>query len=154
MGQEWVRAGEGGGTERALWPWGMWHEKAVRQALPHLPALSSMQPPSVPLGLLCPTTPRESIPAHTWPGCPGVGWHLPADAHVSPTVVYLCGPPEMLRQIMQVAQRENLTNGDYVFFYLDVFGESLRGDSAHDPFKPWQQSPGQDLGLREAFQVS
>ena len=60
----------------------------------------------------------------------------------------------MLRQIMQLAQQENLTNGDYVFFYLDVFGESLRGDSARDPFKPWQQSPGQDSGLREAFQVS
>ncbi|NXX79842.1 ANPRB protein, partial [Urocolius indicus] len=68
-------------------------------------------------------------------------------------VVYLCGPPEMLRQIMQLAQRENLTNGDYVFFYLDVFGESLRGDSARDPFKPWQQSLGQDSGLREAFQM-
>ncbi|KAJ7417768.1 Atrial natriuretic peptide receptor 2 [Willisornis vidua] len=68
-------------------------------------------------------------------------------------VVYLCGPPEMLRQIMQLAQQENLTNGDYVFFYLDVFGESLRGDSARDPFKPWQQSPGQDSGLREAFQM-
>ncbi|KAM6301793.1 atrial natriuretic peptide receptor 2 [Podargus strigoides] len=68
-------------------------------------------------------------------------------------VVYLCGPPEMLQQIMQLAQRENLTNGDYVFFYLDVFGESLRGDSARDPFKPWQQSPGQDSGLREAFQM-
>lgn len=60
----------------------------------------------------------------------------------------------MLRQIMQLAQQENLTNGDYVFFYLDVFGESLRGDSARDPFKPWQESPGQDSGLREAFQVS
>ncbi|NXX45386.1 ANPRB protein, partial [Tricholaema leucomelas] len=68
-------------------------------------------------------------------------------------VVYLCGPPEMLQQIMQLAQRENLTNGDYVFFYLDVFGESLRGDSARDPFKPWQQSLGQDSGLREAFQM-
>uniref|UniRef100_A0A8B9EWW9 Atrial natriuretic peptide receptor 2 n=1 Tax=Amazona collaria TaxID=241587 RepID=A0A8B9EWW9_9PSIT len=68
-------------------------------------------------------------------------------------VVYLCGPPEMLRQIMQLAQQENLTNGDYVFFYLDVFGESLKGDSARDAFKPWQQSPGQDSGLREAFQM-
>uniref|UniRef100_A0A8B9EH97 Guanylate cyclase n=1 Tax=Anser cygnoides TaxID=8845 RepID=A0A8B9EH97_ANSCY len=68
-------------------------------------------------------------------------------------VVYLCGPPEMLRRIMQLAQRENLTNGDYVFFYVDVFGESLRGDSARDAFKPWQQGPGQDSGLREAFQT-
>uniref|UniRef100_A0A8D2PWT8 Guanylate cyclase n=1 Tax=Zosterops lateralis melanops TaxID=1220523 RepID=A0A8D2PWT8_ZOSLA len=72
---------------------------------------------------------------------------------LSLAVVYLCGPPEMLRQIMQLAQQENLTNGDYVFFYLDVFGESLRGDSARDPFKPWQESPGQDSGLREAFQM-
>lgn len=71
-----------------------------------------------------------------------------------PAVVYLCGPPEMLRRIMQLAQRENLTNGDYVFFYVDVFGESLRGDSARDAFKPWQQGSGQDAGLREAFQVS
>ncbi|POI21883.1 hypothetical protein CIB84_014371, partial [Bambusicola thoracicus] len=68
-------------------------------------------------------------------------------------VVYLCGPPEMLRRIMQLAQRENLTNGDYVFFYVDVFGESLRGDSARDAFKPWQQGSGQDAGLREAFQT-
>lgn len=83
-----------------------------------------------------------------------MGGIVPLTPRVPPAVVYLCGPPEMLRQIMQLAQRENLTNGDYVFFYLDVFGESLRGDSARDPFKPWQQSPGQDSGLREAFQVS
>ena len=84
-----------------------------------------------------------------------MGWAgvAPLTPRVSPAVVYLCGPLEMLQQIMQLAQRENLTNGDYVFFYLDVFGESLRGDSARDPFKPWQQSPGQDSGLREAFQV-
>uniref|UniRef100_A0A8C6ZHX9 Guanylate cyclase n=1 Tax=Nothoprocta perdicaria TaxID=30464 RepID=A0A8C6ZHX9_NOTPE len=70
----------------------------------------------------------------------------------SPAVIYLCGPLEMLRRIMQRAQRENLTNGDYVFFYVDVFGESLRGDAARDAFKPWQQGPGHDSGLREAFQ--
>lgn len=55
MGQE---GGEGSRTERALWPWGMWREKAVRQALPHLPAPSSLE--DVALGLLCPTTPQES----------------------------------------------------------------------------------------------
>lgn len=82
-----------------------------------------------------------------WGGSCALTPHIPA-------VVYLCGPPEMLRRIMQLAQRENLTNGDYVFFYVDVFGESLRGDSARDAFKPWQQGLGQDAGLREAFQVS
>ncbi|XP_026721765.1 atrial natriuretic peptide receptor 2 isoform X1 [Athene cunicularia] len=87
-------------------------------------------------------------------GFPCSPLHLqPKMVDVARAVVYLCGPPEMLQQIMQLAQRENLTNGDYVFFYLDVFGESLRGDSSHDPFKPWQQSPGQDSVLREAFQM-
>uniref|UniRef100_A0A493THN2 Guanylate cyclase n=1 Tax=Anas platyrhynchos platyrhynchos TaxID=8840 RepID=A0A493THN2_ANAPP len=87
-------------------------------------------------------------------GRPRMGSHrgAPLTPRV-PAVVYLCGPPEMLRRIMQLAQRENLTNGDYVFFYVDVFGESLRGDSARDAFKPWQQGPGQDSGLREAFQT-
>uniref|UniRef100_A0A663N7A5 Guanylate cyclase n=1 Tax=Athene cunicularia TaxID=194338 RepID=A0A663N7A5_ATHCN len=95
---------------------------------------------------------KAALPTPGW-GAPGWGGiaHLTPD--ISPAVVYLCGPPEMLQQIMQLAQRENLTNGDYVFFYLDVFGESLRGDSSHDPFKPWQQSPGQDSVLREAFQM-
>lgn len=156
MGQGWVRASESGGAEWALWPRGTWHQKAVSQALPRLPAPSSPQSSSVPPELLCSIAPRESIPSHTRLGCPGVGWGgvAPLTLRVLLAVVYLCGPPEMLRQIMQLAQRENLTNGDYVFFYLDVFGESLRGDSSRDPFKPWQQSPGQDSGLRKAFQVS
>uniref|UniRef100_A0A8C0AUV8 Guanylate cyclase n=1 Tax=Buteo japonicus TaxID=224669 RepID=A0A8C0AUV8_9AVES len=135
VGQGWVRASGSGGAEWALWPQGTWHQEAVSQALPRLPAPSSPQPPSVPPGLLW------------WGGI------APLTPHVSLAVVYLCGPPEMLRQIMQLAQRENLTNGDYVFFYLDVFGESLRGDSSRDPFKPWQQSLGQDSGLRKAFQM-
>uniref|UniRef100_A0A8C8APX0 Atrial natriuretic peptide receptor 2 n=1 Tax=Otus sunia TaxID=257818 RepID=A0A8C8APX0_9STRI len=95
---------------------------------------------------------RAALPTPGW-GALGWGGIAHLTPHLSPAVVYLCGPPEMLQQIMQLAQRENLTNGDYVFFYLDVFGESLRGDSSHDPFKPWQQSPGQDSGLREAFQM-
>ncbi|KAM7077847.1 LOW QUALITY PROTEIN: atrial natriuretic peptide receptor 2-like [Ciconia maguari] len=70
-----------------------------------------------------------------------------------PALVYLCGPPEMLHQIMQLAQQENLTNGDYVVFYLDIFRESLRGNSASNLFKPWQWSLGQDLGLCKAFQM-
>lgn len=43
-------------------------------------------------------------------GCPSVVYLFP--------VVYICGPLEMLHEILLQAQRENLTNGDYVFFYL------------------------------------
>lgn len=56
---------------------------------------------------------------------------------------------------MRRAQSEGMTNGDYVFFYVDVFGESLQGDGHQGAAKPWQSKEGQDSGtLREAFQVS
>lgn len=56
---------------------------------------------------------------------------------------------------MRRAQSEGMTQGDYVFFYVDVFGESLQGDGHQGAAKPWQSKEGQDSGtLREAFQVS
>lgn len=75
-------------------------------------------------------------------GCPPVVYPLP--------VVYICGPLEMLHEILLQAQRENLTNGDYVFFYLDVFGESLRAGRPWQDNRTWEQAQA----LREAFQVS
>lgn len=71
-------------------------------------------------------------------------------------VVYICGPLEMLHEILLQAQRENLTNGDYVFFYLDVFGESLRAGPTRATGRPWQDNRTQEQAqaLREAFQVS
>ncbi|OWK01067.1 NPR2, partial [Cervus elaphus hippelaphus] len=70
------------------------------------------------------------------------------------TVVYICGPLEMLHDILLQAQRENLTNGDYVFFYLDVFGESLRAGPTRSMGRPWQdnRTREQAQALREAFQ--
>ncbi|KAM3848644.1 atrial natriuretic peptide receptor 2 isoform 2-T2 [Vipera latastei] len=69
-------------------------------------------------------------------------------------VIYICGPLEMLHQVMRRAQSEGMTNGDYVFFYVDVFGESLQGDGHQGAAKPWQSKEGQDSGtLREAFQT-
>lgn len=65
-------------------------------------------------------------------------------------VVYICGPLEMLHEILLQAQRENLTNGDYVFFYLDVFGESLHAGRPWQDNRTWEQAQA----LREAFQVS
>ncbi|XP_036186308.1 atrial natriuretic peptide receptor 2 isoform X4 [Myotis myotis] len=64
-------------------------------------------------------------------------------------IVYICGPLEMLHEILLQAQRENLTNGDYVFFYLDVFGESLRAGRPWQDNRTWEQAQA----LREAFQM-
>ncbi|XP_066895751.1 atrial natriuretic peptide receptor 2 isoform X6 [Kogia breviceps] len=70
-------------------------------------------------------------------------------------IVYICGPLEMLHEILLQAQRENLTNGDYVFFYLDVFGESLRAGPTRSTGRPWQDNRTweQAEALREAFQM-
>ncbi|XP_025031748.1 atrial natriuretic peptide receptor 2 [Python bivittatus] len=69
-------------------------------------------------------------------------------------VIYICGPLEMLHQVMRRAHYESMTNGDYVFFYLDVFGESLQGEGRQGAAKPWRSKEGQDPStLREAFQT-
>uniref|UniRef100_A0A670Z864 Guanylate cyclase n=2 Tax=Pseudonaja textilis TaxID=8673 RepID=A0A670Z864_PSETE len=81
-----------------------------------------------------------------------LGYHIyaPRD-NGSAAVIYICGPLEMLHQVMRRAQSEGLTQGDYVFFYVDVFGESLQGDGRLGAAKPWQSKEGPDL--REAFQT-
>ncbi|XP_048359430.1 atrial natriuretic peptide receptor 2-like [Sphaerodactylus townsendi] len=69
-------------------------------------------------------------------------------------VVYMFGSLEMLQQVMRLAEAENMTNGDYVFFYLDLFEESLKAEGHREAAKPWQSKEGQDGGgLREAFQT-
>ncbi|XP_077201852.1 atrial natriuretic peptide receptor 2-like [Paroedura picta] len=69
-------------------------------------------------------------------------------------VVYIRGNPEMLQEMMHLAQAQNMTNGDYVFVYVDVLGESLQADGHREAAKPWQSKEGQDSGgLREAFQT-
>ncbi|XP_069601564.1 atrial natriuretic peptide receptor 2 isoform X1 [Ranitomeya imitator] len=68
-------------------------------------------------------------------------------------VIYICGPLEMLHMIMLQAHKEKLTNGDYVFFYVDVFGESLRSDGSRDAYKPWQSNQSHEEELKEAFKT-
>ncbi|KAL8202657.1 UNVERIFIED_CONTAM: hypothetical protein K2H54_020898 [Gekko kuhli] len=69
-------------------------------------------------------------------------------------VVYICGSLEMLQEIMHLAQAQNMTNGDYVFMYMDLLGESLRAEGYREAAKPWQSKESPDTGgLREAFQT-
>ncbi|KAL8202662.1 UNVERIFIED_CONTAM: hypothetical protein K2H54_021076, partial [Gekko kuhli] len=69
-------------------------------------------------------------------------------------VVFILGSLEMLQEIMRLAQAQNMTNGDYVFFYLDLLGGSLRADGHREAAKPWQSKESPDAGsLREAFQT-
>ncbi|KAM9292278.1 atrial natriuretic peptide receptor 2-like, partial [Gastrophryne carolinensis] len=66
-------------------------------------------------------------------------------------VVYICGPVEMLQRIMLEAHKEKMTEGDYIFIYVDVFGESLRPDGTREPNKPWQSNQTTEPELMEAF---
>ncbi|KAL8202592.1 UNVERIFIED_CONTAM: hypothetical protein K2H54_019644 [Gekko kuhli] len=69
-------------------------------------------------------------------------------------VVYILGPLEMLQEIMHLAQAQKMTNGDYVFIYVDISGASLRAEGHREAAKPWQSKESQDTGgLREAFQT-
>ncbi|XP_048338950.1 atrial natriuretic peptide receptor 2-like [Sphaerodactylus townsendi] len=69
-------------------------------------------------------------------------------------VVFICVPLETLQEIMRVAQAQNMTNGDYVFFHLDCFGGTLQPQGRHQAARPWHSKEGQDAGgLREAFQT-
>ncbi|XP_077201993.1 atrial natriuretic peptide receptor 2-like [Paroedura picta] len=69
-------------------------------------------------------------------------------------VVYINAPFELFQQMMRLAQAQNMTNGDYVFIYLDLFGESLDAPGHCETVKPWQSKEGRDSGgLQEAFQT-
>ncbi|XP_020382787.1 atrial natriuretic peptide receptor 2 isoform X1 [Rhincodon typus] len=66
-------------------------------------------------------------------------------------IAYLCFPFEDFRQIMFYAHREGMTGGDYVFFYLDVFAESLKLRSPTESHKPWKMNHSSESILKEAF---
>ncbi|XP_026514723.2 atrial natriuretic peptide receptor 1, partial [Terrapene carolina triunguis] len=68
-------------------------------------------------------------------------------------IVYLCCPPDTFRQLMLQARREGLTQGDFAFFYIDIFGASLQGSRFPDPQRPWRRGDKDDANAREAFKA-
>ncbi|XP_069780323.1 atrial natriuretic peptide receptor 2 [Narcine bancroftii] len=66
-------------------------------------------------------------------------------------IVYICFPLDEFQQIMFYAQKEGMTEGDYVFFYIDLFGESLKGESTGQFNKPWEVNHSHEPLLKEAF---
>ncbi|TFJ97774.1 cyclin-dependent kinase 16 [Platysternon megacephalum] len=68
-------------------------------------------------------------------------------------IVYICCSPDTFRQLMLQARREGLTQGDFAFFYIDIFGASLQGSRFPDPQRPWSRGDKEDTNAREAFKV-
>ncbi|XP_068586030.1 atrial natriuretic peptide receptor 1 [Cebidichthys violaceus] len=63
-------------------------------------------------------------------------------------VMFVCCSPDIFRKLMVEFRRADLPHEQYVFFYIDVFGESL--NSKHG--QPWARGDEDDGVAREAFQ--
>uniref|UniRef100_A0A667XYC3 Guanylate cyclase n=1 Tax=Myripristis murdjan TaxID=586833 RepID=A0A667XYC3_9TELE len=63
-------------------------------------------------------------------------------------VVYLCCARDILRKLMIQFWKEGLAVEDYVFFFIDLFGEGIGGQS---PVRPWYRGDQDDHAARDAF---
>ena len=54
---------------------------------------------------------------------------------------------------MLLALEAGLSGNDYVFFHLDLFGQSLQGAHGLAPRRPWERGDGQDVSAHQAFRV-
>ncbi|XP_060916143.1 atrial natriuretic peptide receptor 1 [Labrus mixtus] len=63
-------------------------------------------------------------------------------------VVYLCCSPDILRTLMLHFWNEGVELEEYVFFYIDLFAESLGGRSQ---VRPWYRGDKDDFAARRAF---
>lgn len=69
-------------------------------------------------------------------------------------VIYICSSPDAFRTLMLLALEAGLSGEDYVFFHLDLFGQSLQGAHGLAPRRPWERGDGQDVSAHQAFQAA
>ncbi|XP_059836032.1 atrial natriuretic peptide receptor 1-like [Hypanus sabinus] len=62
-------------------------------------------------------------------------------------IVYICCSPNTFRQLILNARRAGMTGGDFAFFHVDVFGESLQ----RVPLLPWRRWDEDDPESKEAY---
>ncbi|XP_066472987.1 atrial natriuretic peptide receptor 3 isoform X2 [Tiliqua scincoides] len=60
-------------------------------------------------------------------------------------VVIMCASSDAIRNIMLAAHRQGLTNGDYVFFNIDLFNSSSYGNGS------WKRGDKYDLEAKQAY---
>ncbi|XP_043820485.1 atrial natriuretic peptide receptor 1 isoform X1 [Dromiciops gliroides] len=69
-------------------------------------------------------------------------------------IIYICSSPNTFRDLMLLAYEAGMTGGDYIFFYLDVFGKSLQDGHSPVSGRPWQQGDRDDATAQKAFQAA
>ncbi|TSK28280.1 Atrial natriuretic peptide receptor 1 [Bagarius yarrelli] len=62
-------------------------------------------------------------------------------------VVYVCCKLQTFRKLMVQFRKQRLPQEEYVFFFIDLFGESVQ----RSPAKPWVQGDADDQTAKEAF---
>uniref|UniRef100_A0A452V4I3 Guanylate cyclase n=1 Tax=Ursus maritimus TaxID=29073 RepID=A0A452V4I3_URSMA len=77
-----------------------------------------------------------------------------SDHPPSSPVIYICSSPDAFRTLMLLAMEDGLSGEDYVFFHLDLFGQSLQGAHGLAPHRPWERGDGQDISAHQAFQAA
>ncbi|XP_051922703.1 atrial natriuretic peptide receptor 1 [Hippocampus zosterae] len=71
-----------------------------------------------------------------------------ADIQNESRVMFVCCSPDVFRNLMVHFRRADLPHEQYVFFFIDVFGESLKSQ----PRQPWARGDPDDAVAKEAFQ--
>ncbi|KAF7645352.1 hypothetical protein LDENG_00206180 [Lucifuga dentata] len=65
-------------------------------------------------------------------------------------VVYMCCTWEVFRKLMVHFWKEGVSLEDFVFFFIDLFGEGIRG---RGPVRPWYRGDHDDFAAQDAFKV-
>uniref|UniRef100_A0AAR2K1H3 Guanylate cyclase n=1 Tax=Pygocentrus nattereri TaxID=42514 RepID=A0AAR2K1H3_PYGNA len=63
------------------------------------------------------------------------------------TVVYVCCKWDTFRKLMVQFHKQRLPQEEYVFFFIDLFGESVQGR----PAQPWKRGDADDEAAKQAF---
>ncbi|KAK2845142.1 hypothetical protein Q5P01_011801 [Channa striata] len=74
--------------------------------------------------------------------------HILSNLQNDGRVMFVCCSPDVFRKLMVQFRRADLPHEQYVFFYIDVFGDSL--NSRHR--QPWVRGDEDDAIAKEAFQ--
>ncbi|XP_030606341.1 atrial natriuretic peptide receptor 1-like isoform X2 [Archocentrus centrarchus] len=73
--------------------------------------------------------------------------HIISDIKDAGRVIFICCSPDFFRKLMVEFKRTDLPHEQYVFFYLDMYAETLKSKRR----QPWHRGDPEDVFAKEAF---
>ncbi|CAL1612253.1 unnamed protein product [Knipowitschia caucasica] len=74
--------------------------------------------------------------------------HVLNSMHNEGRVMFVCCMPDVFRKLMVEFRAADLPHEEFIFFYIDVFGDSLNSDLK----RPWYRGDQEDAAAKLAFQ--